>query len=127
MCDRSHLSTDSKLQRVVDEVDRTVCESDRRFFDANPDRNHRVRPASDVEISEMEMALDSVLSGGGTRWFVSVTRMSPGVRLRSFCEMPPETPWQDGFDLGEEICRSYAESAPEPLRALAEAVKKNER
>jgi hypothetical protein len=112
-----------KLQRVVDEVDRTAFEPDRRFFADNPNRNYRVRPASDVEISEIEMRYDTALSG---RWFVSVTRLGSGIRSRNFFEVPSDAPWRPGLDLGEDICRSYAASLPGPLQAVVDEIKEDD-
>ena len=62
-----------------------IADADRVFFEQHPDRRHRIRFASDVEIAQHE-----ILSGKlvrlppGHRHFVIVRNIAPGRRLRLF-------------------------------------------
>ena len=101
------MSGNDLLQKLTDEIDRTVCESDRRFFDAHPKRNHRLRPASWAEVSMHEIA-DGVAAPitAGNQMFVAVKQLKPGIRLRAFFIAPAAADWAEP---PEDICRAWFE------------------
>ena len=76
-----------------DAADR-ASESDRRFFEANPNRTYRVRPAHDGEMPEMEAP--------GSGWIcIAVRQLAPGVRVR-ICFIAPTLPF-DTEELGAAV------------------------
>jgi hypothetical protein len=70
-----------KLARYVERV----TDTDRVFFEQHPDRKHRVRLASEVEIAQLEIVRGNVMTlPPGMRHFAIVRNVAPGVRLRVF-------------------------------------------
>ncbi|WP_439407434.1 hypothetical protein ACNJX9_39465 [Bradyrhizobium sp. DASA03076] len=71
-----------QLQKLADRVDR-VSESDRRFFERFPHRQHRVRRASQAEIEAI-----AILSGekktvaADRQVYLAVKNIAPGAQLR---------------------------------------------
>ncbi|MBR1167451.1 hypothetical protein [Bradyrhizobium liaoningense] len=71
-----------QLQKLADRVDR-VSESDRRFFERFPHRQHRVRRASQAEIEAI-----AILSGekktvaADRQVYLAVKSIAPGAQLR---------------------------------------------
>ena len=73
-----------KLQKLTERVDR-VTNADRLFFERRPDRAFRVRLAAQCEVETEETLTGAVLYvPPGTRIFVAVYNIAPGVRLRMF-------------------------------------------
>jgi hypothetical protein len=72
------------MQKMGERVDR-ASQSDRRFFERFPNRQHRVRLASRAEIEQ-----NQIISGRpwglppGYRHFVTIRNIADGVRLRNF-------------------------------------------
>jgi hypothetical protein len=114
-----------QMQRLADKVD-LVTQADRRFFERFPNRQHRVRLASQAEIGQNE-----VLEGGpvwlpeGLRVFTAVRNIAPGIRMRLFLRglEGSET------DLDEQTALAIYEATETPrsreieaeLRKMAEA------
>jgi hypothetical protein len=72
-----------RLERVVAEVDQHL-DTDRRFFERRPDRQHRVRRAFAAEIAVFEIVEDIHLeTPAGHVWFVAVKHIAPSVRARA--------------------------------------------
>ena len=73
-----------QMKKLAPHIDR-ITEADRVFFEQHPDRKHRLRFASDVEIAELEVVRGEVMTlPPGMRHFAIVPNVAPGVRLRVF-------------------------------------------
>ena len=93
------------------ELVREVTETDRQFFERFPRRRHRVRVASEVEISQIEIVEGKPATvPNGCRVFTAVRNVGPGMRLRAFVYATEgaET------DLDEANARSIFEAAAPP-------------
>ena len=73
-----------QMKKLAPHIDR-ITEADRVFFEQHPNRKHRLRFASDVEIAELEVVRGEVMTlPPGMRHFAIVRNVAPGVRLRVF-------------------------------------------
>jgi transposase len=73
-----------QLEKLSCHVER-VTDTDRVFFEQRPDRKHRVRIASEVEIAQLEIVNGEVMTlPPGMRHFAIVRNVAPGTRLRAF-------------------------------------------
>jgi hypothetical protein len=73
-----------QMKKLACHVER-VTDTDRVFFEQHPDRKHRVRLASDVEIAQLEIVNGKLMSlPPGMRHFAIVRNVAPGTRLRVF-------------------------------------------
>jgi hypothetical protein len=73
-----------QLDKLASYVER-VSDTDRVFFEQHPDRKHRVRLASEVEIAELEITYGEVVTlPPGYRYFVIVRNVAPGHRAGLF-------------------------------------------
>jgi hypothetical protein len=91
---RQKPADDDLLQKLSDEVDRTACESDRKFFSSNPQRSHRLRPATWAEVSMQEEVDGAVWAiEPGRQHFTAVKQLRPGVRMRAFFSAPAVEDW----------------------------------
>jgi hypothetical protein len=73
-----------QLEKLAPHVDRITL-ADGVFFDQHPERNHRVRLASEVEIAQNEILNGEVMTLPlGHRHFVIVRNVAPGRRVRLF-------------------------------------------
>jgi hypothetical protein len=107
-----HLTREQRrqMQKLAEQIDR-VTQADRRFFERFPDREHRVRLASEAEIEQ-----NAILQGQPDspppfcRVFTVVRNISPGVRLRLY------TYGLEGSetDLDEATARAIFEAAATP-------------
>jgi hypothetical protein len=98
------------MQKLADKVDR-ITDSDRRFFERFPNRQHRVRPAGQAEIETLNAAGDNWPPGASL--CTVVRNIAPGIRARAFAPIlgPVDT------DLGEDAARALFESiAPQEMR-----------
>ena len=77
-------------QNRIDEIADHQSQDDRRFFDNNHSRKHRVRLAHPAEIAQGENALNqgSDLRAGHV-WYAAVRNVESGERLRLFFSAPP--------------------------------------
>ena len=90
-----------KIKKLASRIDR-VTQADRRFFERRPDRQHRVRIASQAEIeanivlhaSPMRVAL-------AQQHFIAVRKITPWMRMR----LPFVGPRDADTDLNEETAR----------------------
>jgi hypothetical protein len=96
-----------EMKKLAERVDR-VAQADARFFERFPRRKHRVRLASEAEMSQYKI-IDGrpVFLPPGCRFFVAVRNVAPGARLRLFVRGLEfsET------DLSEEMALAVFESA----------------
>jgi hypothetical protein len=73
-----------QMKKLAPHIDR-ITEADRVFFEQHPDRKHRLRFASDVEIAELEVVRGEVMTlPPSMRHFAIVRNVAPGTRLRLF-------------------------------------------
>src|SRR5262245_56399734 len=70
-----------QMKKLTSHVER-VADTDRVFFEQHPDRKHRVRLASEVEIAQLEIMNGEVMTlPPGKRHFAIVRNVAPGARL----------------------------------------------
>jgi hypothetical protein len=75
-------SLEQKLAQGAARID-VVMADDRRFFERQKHRNHRLRPAAQIELEQREIVDGSPLAEHrGARWFTIVKQLVPGARLR---------------------------------------------
>lgn len=74
-------------EKLAEQVD-LVLESDRRFFERRPGRDHRIRLAAIAEIETGRLVGEMKGGDPGYRWFVAVRQFAPGVRVRIFFGAP---------------------------------------
>jgi hypothetical protein len=73
-----------QMKKLACHVER-VTDADRVFFEQHPDRKHRVRHASEVEIAQLEIVNGEAMTlPAGMRHFAIVRNVAPGARLRLF-------------------------------------------
>jgi hypothetical protein len=73
-----------QMEKLACHVER-VTDTDRVFFEQHPDRKHRVRFASEVEIAQLEILSGEVMTlPPRMRHFAIVRNVAPGARLRLF-------------------------------------------
>jgi hypothetical protein len=111
-------------QRQIDKLARhveRVTDTDRVFFEQHPDRKHRVRHASEVEIAELEITYGEVItSPPGHRYFVIVRNVAPGHRV----ELVVENAEDAETDVPEEVARVIFDTFATPeVREIEAAVR----
>lgn len=90
-----------QLQKLADRVDR-VTQSDRRFFERFPNRQHRVRLASQAEIEQNTVLIGAeMVLPPWQQHFVAVKNVAPGMRMRLTVVGPTDAE----TDLDEETAR----------------------
>jgi hypothetical protein len=129
------------LQKVCDEIERTVWPSDRKFFDDYPRRKFRIRRATEAEIAECELANGSASQFPPGMALVLVKSVAPGVRTRQLFSathtdddgIVRDLPLPLGFEPPENVCRAFYRRITSPQtrkieRQVAGALKpKNKR
>jgi hypothetical protein len=105
-----------QMEKLARHVDR-ITATDRAFFDQHRDRQHRVRPSSDAEIAEIEVASGGLLQPPtGLRWFTIVKKV-PRARLRVFVLNHEDA--QTGLSVPENLADVIFDTAsPQGLREL---------
>jgi hypothetical protein len=119
------------LQKICEEIERTVWPSDRKFFDDYPRRKFRIRRATEAEIAEDE------LTSGRASFFppgmalVLIKHVAPGVRMRQLFSttysddagVVRNLPLPAGFEPPEDVCRAmYRRIASSQTRKLERQV-----
>lgn len=76
----------------IDELAEEQSQSDRRYFDRNPTRSHRIRLAHPAEIAQGENTFAQAAQSlpEGHTWYTAVRCVSQGMRLRLFFSGPHE-------------------------------------
>ena len=105
-----------QMKKLADKVDR-ITQTDRRFFERRPDRQHRVRLASQAEVEQHTIVDACPSPPDGYRLYVAVRNVAPGARLRQFLVAPEgrET------DLSEAVARVIFEKVAVPWVGEVEA------
>lgn len=95
-----------QLQKLADRVEQ-ITRADRLFFERRPERQHRVRLAGPAEIEELGILEPMLAVPAGSRVFVAVRNVGPGLRFRAKLVAPEacET------DLSEHQARAIFEMA----------------
>ena len=90
-----------------------IAEADRVFFEQHPDRRHRVRFASEVEIAQHEILSGKLMRlPPGHRHFVIVRNIAPGRRLRLFVTNFEGA--ETGLDVPEDLADVIFDTAATP-------------
>ena len=104
-----------KLARYVERV----ADTDRIFFEQHPDRKHRVRLASEVEIAQSEiMSGEVMILPPGHRLFVIVRNVAPGYRVRLFVTNTEDA----GADVPEDVAVVIFDHVATPFVRAIESV-----
>lgn len=124
------LSRDQRrqMQKLADRVDR-VTQSDRRFFERFPHRQHRVRLMSQAEFEQNTILLgaEDMALPSGRQHFVAVKNVATGFRLRltvvghrdadtDLCE-------EDAREIYEVVNNDKAREIEASMRKSAEATR----
>jgi hypothetical protein len=103
------------LSKLVDAIhgkaiDR-ACESDREWFEANPNRLFRLRDMMPYEINgPIEAPPD------GMSWRTLTVQVKPGMRLKLLLSVPAESHNEDPDD--QQLASIFMSLAPKPFRKL---------
>ena len=90
-----------------------IADADRLFFEQHPDRRHRIRFASEVEIAQREIVSGEVMiPPPGFRHFVIVRKIAPGRRLRLFVTNFEGA--ETGLDVPEDLADVIFDTAATP-------------
>lgn len=66
-------------------------DDDREFFESNPGRTHRVRPASTAEVAKLgKVSAFDAEPPAGWRWYAAIKQIEPGKRARALFLGPVE-------------------------------------
>ena len=84
---------------------RDALEKDRRFFDINPNRLHRLRWATAGEIAE-ELQLHEIIRPLGHRPAVAVKKVAGNIRVRAYLYWPTT----ENIDVDDERARQIFET-----------------
>lgn len=108
-----------RLDETAEELDR-VCASDRRFFERRPERQHRIRPASRVEIEHRDIVLGGSRPPNGWAEFIAVRNVVPGLRLRSHFVAGANV----DTDVPEDVAKTIFDATSSHDPSLVEACKR---
>jgi hypothetical protein len=96
-----------------------IADADRVFFEQHPDRRHRIRFASEVEIAQHEILSGKLMRlPQGHRHFV-IVRFAPGRRLRLFVTNHEGA--ETGLDVPEDLADVIFDTASTPQVRKIEA------
>lgn len=104
-----------QMKKLAPHVER-VADTDRVFFEQHPDRKHRVRLASEVEIAQLEIMNREVMSlPPGKRHFAIVRNVAPGTRMWVIATGPED----EGTDVEEAFAHAlFDENASRLVRNI---------
>jgi hypothetical protein len=106
-----------QMKKLAPHIDR-ITEADRVFFEQHPNRWHRIRFASEVEIAQYEIASGEVMTlPPGFRHFVIVRKITPGHRLRLFVTNAEDA----GTDVPEDLAVAIFDNVASPYVREVEA------
>jgi hypothetical protein len=107
-----------QIKKLAPHVDR-ITQADHVFFEQHPDRKHRVRLASEVEIAQSEIMSGEVMTlPPGHRLFVIVRNVAPGYRVRLFVTNAKNA----GADVPEDLAVVIFDNVATPYVRAIEAV-----
>jgi hypothetical protein len=103
-------SRQRQLKKLAPHVDR-ITQADRVFFEQHPERKHRVRFASEVEIVQNEILSGELMATPlGHRHFVIVRNVAPGRRLPLFVTNSEDA----GIDVPEDLAHALFDTVAAP-------------
>lgn len=104
-----------RLKATGEELYR-VADGDRKFFERRPERRHRMRLSSAVEMEQWNILLgyETVLPPG-ERMFTAVRHMEDGIRLRTYFSAPADAE----TDISEAIAKRIFDTAVNPATLAA--------
>ena len=104
-----------------------IADADRLFFEQHPDRRHRIRFASEVEIAQREIVSGEVMTLlPGFRHFVIVRNVTPGRRLRLFVTNAEDAGTDVPEDLADVLFDMVAAPQVREIKAALRAVSSGE-
>lgn len=104
--------TQRQMEKLASYV-RRVFDTDFAFFEQHPDRKHRIRLASDVEIAQLEIIEGEAMTAPpGMRRFVLARSVAPGACLRLYVTKDEGAP--TGLEIPEDVAESIFEAAATP-------------
>ena len=104
-----------------------IADADRVFFEQHPDRKHRVRLASEVEIAQHEILSGKLMRlPPGHRHFVIVRNIAPGRRLRLFVTNAEDAGTDVPEDLADVLFDMVAAPQVREIKAALRAVSSGE-
>ena len=112
------------LSKLVDAIhgkaiDR-ACESDREWFEANPNRLFRLR-----DVMPYEHIGPTKAPPDGESWRTLVVRVGPGMQWRAVLSVPAELDNEDADD--QQLASIFMPLAPKPLRKMLKAMLRKKR
>jgi hypothetical protein len=109
-----------QMKKLSCHVER-VTDTDRVFFEQHPDRKHRLRLASEVEIAQNEILSGEVkILPPGMHHFAIVRNVTPGARLRVFVTNAKHA----GTDVPEDLMAAiFDKVAPPNIREIEAALR----
>jgi hypothetical protein len=110
-----------QLEKLAPHIDKVLAD-DISFFNRHPDRQHRVRLTTDVEIAQVETINNAQLpTPVGQAWYTLVRKV-PGARLRVFVCYFDDS--DTGLDVSEAAAQATFDAvAPEHVRELEKALR----
>ena len=115
-----------QIKKLAPHVDR-ITQADRVFFEQHPDRKHRLRLASEVEIAQNEILSGEVTTPPpGHRHFVIVRNVAPGHRLRLFVTNAEDAGTDVPEDLADVLFDMVAAPQVREIKAALRAVSSGE-
>jgi hypothetical protein len=113
-----------QVKKNTERIDRTVSETDRRFFRRFPHRQFRLRLPGQAEIDQGDILQGSKLvPPPGFRFFVAVCNVAPGNRAKLLVPIRIGSEWDD-VDLPESKVREIWELSSTPeTRKIEQALR----
>jgi len=112
-----------QLKKNVERIDRTVVETDRRFFRRFPHRQFRLRLAGQAEIDQLGIFEGKLLPPFGFRFFALVHKVASSTRQRLLVPIRIGCDWDD-MDLPESTVREIWEEIATPqIREIEKALR----
>jgi hypothetical protein len=111
------------LSKLVDAIDGKAidraCESDREWFEANPNRLFRLR-----DVMPYEHIGPTKAPPDGESWRTLVVRIGPGMRFRAVLSVPAEL---DNEPDDQQLASIFMPLAPKPLRKMLKPMLRKKR
>jgi hypothetical protein len=104
-----------------------IADADRVFFERHPDRRHRIRFASEVEIAQHEILSGKLMRlPPGHRHFVIVRKAAPGRRPRLFVTNAEDAGTDVPKDLADVLFNMVAAPEVREIEAALRTASPNE-
>jgi hypothetical protein len=101
-----------QLDKLAPHIEQLI-ETDRVWFEQNPDRQHRVRHTGEAELADMETRERKLMRAPpDCRWFTIVRNVLPGHRIRIFATHFDDA--ETGLDVSEDFAREAFDALAHP-------------